>query len=133
MTSHFNFFHIQGGAVIGYIQDTVIAPALDSNSKNSPVTPVILYYLVSFSYIKLYCYIGISFSQGGAGMCVMGYIPDTVTAPALDGNGTTITPVRRDAGYYATKSMSYVGPILMGCGFFAIIVSCVLYCEIVDR
>lgn len=66
-------------------------------------------------------------------MSVLGYIPDTVTSVSDDGNTTTMTTVPRDARYYATKSLSYAGPVLMGFGFFAIIISCVLYCEIVDR
>nr|KAG5698298.1 hypothetical protein BaRGS_017000 [Batillaria attramentaria] len=78
-------------------------------------------------------FLGLLVLAGGAGMCVLGYIPDKVTTLSEDGNTTTVTMVPRDARYYATKSLSYTGPILMGCGFFAIIVSCVLYCEIVDR
>ncbi|KAL8600791.1 hypothetical protein ACOMHN_055986 [Nucella lapillus] len=66
-------------------------------------------------------------------MCVLGYIPDTVSQVSNGSNTTTVIMVTKDARYYATKSLSYAGPILMGCGFFAIIVSCVLYCEIVDR
>ena len=58
-------------------------------------------------------------------MSVMGYLPV--------GNLTSVAKIPKDAHYYATKSLSYAGPILMGCGFFAIIVSCVLYCEIIDR
>lgn len=66
-------------------------------------------------------------------MSVLGYIPETITGISDDGNTTTITMVTRDARYFTMKSLSYVGPILMGFGFFAIIVSCVLYCEIMDR
>ncbi|KAL8574443.1 hypothetical protein ACOMHN_060290 [Nucella lapillus] len=122
-------------------------------------------------------FLGLLVLAGGAGMCVFGYVPNTVT-PLTDYddnnhdnnnnnnnnhyrnnnnnnnhnnnhniiitnnnsniNDTTTTASLKtkeeDEEYHAVKkSLSYVGPILMGCGFFAIIVSCVLYCEIVDR
>ncbi|XP_070196520.1 uncharacterized protein [Littorina saxatilis] len=94
---------------------------------------IIIIIIISFTIIIIRFTIIIIIIIRGAGMCVLGYIPDTVTRLSDDGNSTTVAMVTKDARYYATKSLSYAGPVLMGCGFFAIIVSCVLYCEIVDR
>ena len=68
-------------------------------------------------------------------MSVLGYLSDTDTAMSREENvnNSLAAMTFYDIDNYVAKSFEYVGPVLMGGGFFSLIMSCVLYCEVTDR
>lgn len=78
----------------------------------------------------------------GAVLCYIGYNPGIVLNRTVSDfsvnsshiNLTTYPSVIESSGHYSPlKSLAYVGPVLMGFGFFVLMVAVVLYCEIKDK
>ncbi|XP_059178199.1 uncharacterized protein LOC131957415 [Physella acuta] len=65
--------------------------------------------------------LGLMAVSAGAGMAIKGYIPQTSTNVTLDSAEAVI------------KVCSFLGPVVMATGLFAMIVACVFYCEILDK
>lgn len=87
------------------------------------------------------CFVGFIVICSGALLCYIGYNPDKFfnnsssfvnrnTTTSNDTTYATITPMVTITEY---TPLTYVGPVLMGIGFFVLIVAVVLYCEIRDK
>ncbi|CAC5393695.1 unnamed protein product [Mytilus coruscus] len=84
--------------------------------------------------------IGFTVLCSGALLCYIGYNPQkffdisansSINNSTKTSNVTTKIPV--ETKYTQLKSLAYVGPVLMGIGFFVLMVAVVLYCEIRDK
>ncbi|KAK2145787.1 hypothetical protein LSH36_657g00002 [Paralvinella palmiformis] len=69
---------------------------------------------------------------GGTAMCVTGYYARNFTTIELSNGTNTWYEIDR-IRYALMWNMTYVGPILMGFGCFAIVIACVVVCETRDR
>lgn len=88
--------------------------------------------------------LGFTILCSGAVLCYIGYNPEVAfkeTEPdvSVPGNSsqfnwTTHSSIKETIPHYSPlKSLAYVGPVLMGIGFFVLIVAVVLFCEIKDK
>uniref|UniRef100_A0A2C9L171 Uncharacterized protein n=1 Tax=Biomphalaria glabrata TaxID=6526 RepID=A0A2C9L171_BIOGL len=80
-------------------------------------------------------FLGLIAVAGGAGMSVIGYVPENLEKNLTVGSNKSwfYLDLSSDTNYYALKTCSYVGPIVMAIGLFSMIVACVFYCEILDK
>ncbi|CAG5133780.1 unnamed protein product [Candidula unifasciata] len=80
--------------------------------------------------------LGLMAVAGGAGMSVIGYVPSYMThnlTRLLQANGSLPeSHSGYDTRFLTLKICSYIGPVIMAIGMFAMIVACVFYCEIMD-
>lgn len=81
--------------------------------------------------------LGLMAVAGGAGMSVIGYVPSDQTqnlTRLLRTNGSLPESYSGyDTRILTLKICSYIGPVVMAIGMFAMIVACVFYCEIMDK
>ena len=75
---------------------------------------------------------GFAIMTGGCAMCVVGYYADYYSSVPIR-NATHSYSLRDDSAYLRLRSLTYIGPILMGTGCFIVVVACVVVCETRDK
>ena len=101
-----------------------------------------------FEFIRMPCLcptffgtiIGFIIIFGGVFMCLFGYNPSLIIGNTDDRIGFTniVNSTQLEQEPFSDKPLylkilTYVGPVFMGVGFFVLIISIVLYCEIKDK
>lgn len=98
-------------------------------------------------------FLGLLAVAGGVGMAILGYMPSpdihqpispdlhqgnsvprsSTSIHSVENGSSTESDIPTGFEFYMLKSCSYLGPLLMAVGLFAMIVSGVFYCEILDK
>lgn len=77
-------------------------------------------------------FIGLAVLLGGASMCATGYYAKYF-ASSLESNGTHSVTTVNNSKHFHMHNFTFIGPVIMGCGCFAIVVACVVVCEQRDK
>ena len=76
--------------------------------------------------------VGLVILLGGAAMCTTGYYAKHFASSPMSNGSHIVTQVDRSKEFHM-YNMTFVGPVIMGCGCFVIIIACVVVCEQRDK